>query len=392
MAGDPIHIGVLATLLGPYRLLGEDGLRGAQLAVAEFGGEVAGCPIYLYEEGTNAIPQHATDMATKLLDRDGVDFIVGPLSGSEGIAIRDFAKTRPDRAFLNGSSGSQDLTLRDPAPNFFNFFSNGAQWMAGLGSYIYYNLGYRSVVTVAEDYPFPHSQVGAFMVEYCRVGGRVLDKHWVPLGTRDFSDIIEHIPSDIDAIFVALGGTDALHFIEQYDATGRRTPLVGGTILVDQTILGVDDALADHLIGTCSAAPLADDNPEPEWQNFVAAYRSEFPDGPPYPSVTAYGFYMNMKAALLGLDAIRGDLSNGQQAFLAALTRLEFYSPTGPVRVDHNRQAIMNNFITMVERNEDGKLVNRLVAIIDGVNNSLGLSEEEYLAIGPFNRDNPSVC
>src|SRR5262249_59376936 len=116
MAQEEIKIGALATLLGPFKAMGEDGIRGIELAIAEFGGEVAGLPINLIVEGTNAIPDNAQLGAQKLLDKYQVDFIIGPLSGNEGLAVRDYAKTRPERAFLNGNAGAQDITLRNAAP------------------------------------------------------------------------------------------------------------------------------------------------------------------------------------------------------------------------------------------------------------------------------------
>src|SRR5262249_1760578 len=184
MAEQEIRIGVLATLLGPFKAMGEDGIRGVELAIGEFGGEVAGLPVNLIVEGTNAIPDNAQLGAQKLLDKHQVDFIVGPLSGNEGLAVRDLARTRPERAFLNGTAATQDITLRNAAPNFFHFGTNGVQWMAGLGTYAYEELGFRQVVTLGEDYSYPHGQVGGFMIEFCRAGGQVIAKFWVPLGTN----------------------------------------------------------------------------------------------------------------------------------------------------------------------------------------------------------------
>ncbi len=37
---------------------------------------------------------------------------------------------------------------------------------------------------IAEDYAFPYSQVQGFMTEYCKVGGKVPHKAWVPLGEQ----------------------------------------------------------------------------------------------------------------------------------------------------------------------------------------------------------------
>ncbi len=115
---EPIKIGVLATLEGTYSVLGEDGERGFELAVDEWGGEVAGHPIEHLVASTDTTPDTAVRQARKLVEQDGVDIIVGPLSGSEGIALRDYAKTVPEVTIVNGISGAQETTMQDPAENF----------------------------------------------------------------------------------------------------------------------------------------------------------------------------------------------------------------------------------------------------------------------------------
>lgn len=54
-----LRIGVLVTLYGPLARLGEDGLRGVELASSEFGGEIVSCLIKLYPEGTISSPDVA---------------------------------------------------------------------------------------------------------------------------------------------------------------------------------------------------------------------------------------------------------------------------------------------------------------------------------------------
>lgn len=389
MSTQKITIGVLSTLSGPFTNMGKDGLRGVQMAVAEFNGQVAGRTIALEIEGTNAMPESAEIGARTLLERRHVDFIVGPLSGNEGLAVRDYAKTRLDKVFLNGTAGAQDITLRDPAPNFFSFCTNGVQWMAGLGHYAFSVQGYKRIATLGENYSFPHSQVGGFMIEYCRLGGRIVKKLWVALGTTDYSKIITEIPSDIDAIFVALGGNDAIRFLTQYEQLSNPVPLIGGSITIDQPVLSIKGALSERLIGMTSSGPIADNNPSPKWQKFVETYQKKFPDGLASPSLTAYGYYLNTEAALLALEQIDGDVGEDQWKLKQALTQLQFDAPTGTVRLDHNRNAIANNFITQVDKLPDGKLYNKLVKIIPEVNQTLGLPEDEYLKIGSFDANNP---
>ena len=384
-SNNTIRVGVLATLEGTFQTLGEDGARGVELAVSEFDGEIAGKQIELIYASTNLDTEVVTAAVKRLVEEDKVDIVIGPLSGDEGLAVKAYAKTQPQVTFLNGTSGAQNMTLRDPIPNFFRFSTDGAQWMAGLGSYSHNVQGYEHIVTIAEDYSYPHSQVGGFLVEYCRAGGSVDSQFWVPLGTNDYSGVISAIPADIDAIYVALGGTDAVNFLRQYKRFGGKAPLIGGSITLDQSILGAE-AIAEYVKGTAAAGPIADDNPNPAWKQFVANYQETFPDGLQSPSLFAHGYYVNTKALLLSLQKIDGDLSNGQIELQKTLSALEFDSPTGPIKLDHNRQAVTTIFITVVEQDQNGNLYNKLVQEVPNVNQTLGIPENEYLAIGELTR------
>ena len=147
MAQDTIKIGVLATFEGAFTILGDDSMRGALMAVDDFGGKVGGKKIEIVKGSSDGSPDSAVRAARKLVEQDGVKVLVGPLSGDEGLAVKDYAKTKPDVTFVNGTSAAQDTTLRDPAPNFFRFSTDGAQWMAGLGDYAYNAKGYKKVAT-----------------------------------------------------------------------------------------------------------------------------------------------------------------------------------------------------------------------------------------------------
>ncbi|MFV2065226.1 MAG: ABC transporter substrate-binding protein, partial [Chloroflexota bacterium] len=105
----PIKLGGLATLEGPFAVPGQDSFRGMELALDEFKNadgvwEVAGREVQFLKEGSDASPAVALEKAKKLIEQDDVDILIGPLSGDEGLAIKDYAKTVPDKTFLNGSS------------------------------------------------------------------------------------------------------------------------------------------------------------------------------------------------------------------------------------------------------------------------------------------------
>ncbi|MBX3065158.1 MAG: ABC transporter substrate-binding protein [Anaerolineae bacterium] len=389
MTGE-ITIGALAILYGPFAVLGEDSLAGVEMAIEEFGGQINGKAIELITEPTDATADTAYLGAQKLIEKKNVDFVVGPVSGDEGIGVKEYALTRPDRTFINGVAGSIELHNPNHAPNFFSFTPNGAQHIYGLGRFVVEQRGYRRVVTLGEDYSYPHAQVGGFMVEYQRAGGQIVQRIWSPLGTTDYSSLIAEIPQDIDAILVCLGGGDAINFLEQYMAIGRSTPLIGGTILADQTVLNVGGELSRRLAGTPWASPVSEALDTPIWKEFAGRYWSYGKLAAP--SLFAWGYYVSTKAALLALQQIGGELSEDQENFRAALRNLQFEGPTGLLRLDHHQQAISTIFINELAMNPSGELYVRLLQTIPNVTSTLGLSDEEFTAIGNFTAENPPLA
>ena len=388
-AGDTIKIGALATLEGAFAILGEDSMRGVKLALKEWGYKAGGKKLVLVTGSSNATPDSAIRAAKKLVEQSKVDILIGPLSGSEGLAIKDYAKTKPGVTFFNGTSAAQDTTLRNPAPNFYRWSTDGAQWQAGLGNYAYKVKGYKTIVTVAEDYSFPYTQVLGFMLDYCKAGGKVVKKFWVPIGNKDYSSIIAAIPDKIDAVYVALGGSDALNFLSQYQQAGGDKPMIAGSITVDQTILGSKGRRKKYLIGTPSAGPIADNWNNPKWKKFVAAYKKEYPKGLPSPSLFAHGYYVNTIAALTALDKVKGDLSNNHAKLRATLASMTLDTPTGPVKIDQNRNAVADMFLTEVALGKDGKLFNKVIKVIPQVDQVMGWDRKKFLALGPVGRNNP---
>lgn len=388
----PVKIGVLATLEGTYTVLGEDGVRGLRTALAQSDGTAGGREIELIIQSTDASPDSALRGARKLVEQDGVDIIIGPLSGSEGIAIRDFSKTQPGVTFINGISGAMETTYVTPSDNFFRFNTDGAQWSSGLGTYVYNDKGWETVATVGEDYSFIYTQVFGFVTEFCAAGGEVTERLWVPLGTKDFGSIIAALPDDVDAIYLGLGGGDAVNFLNQYQQAGGDANLIGGSIMVDGTVLSSEGSAKDALIGTPSAGPQADTWDDPAWQSYVKAYQDTFPPDQrfPSPSLLATGYYNATNAMLTCMGEVSGDLTDGHAGFRACLSSLTLDAPNGTITLDENRQAIGTNFVSEVVELDDGTLATQMVAMAKDVNQTLGIDKAAFDAIGLPSRESPA--
>ncbi|MYB24119.1 MAG: ABC transporter substrate-binding protein [Acidimicrobiia bacterium] len=390
-----ITIGAISTLDGPFAALGDFSMHGVKLALLEYGGEldgtdtrdgvsgatVAGLDIELVIEGSDATPDVAVEATRRMVEQDGADIIIGPLSGDEGLALKDYIRDFPEVTLVNGTSASQDLTLRDPAPNVFRFGGDGAMWTFGVGTYAYEELGYRTIATVAEDYSYPYDQVGAVLTEFCALGGTVAERIWVPLGTQDYSSFVAQIPNDVDAVFFAMGGTDAINFVKQYDEfTGQAIPLVAGPTAVDQSVLS---ELGDRAEGLISSGPVVDDSGLAEFDAFAARLDEVFPGQTP--NIFNVYYYIATKSALQALEEVGGDLSDASAAFQAALAEQSWQTPIGPVVLDDNRQAVVDMYLRRV----DGG-IQKTIETLPKVNATLGFDRDEYIAQGSFSRDNPS--
>jgi len=392
-----IRIGLLSTLEGPFQPLGEAANQGAKLALLEAGGTLTGTgpldtvtgamiggkPIELSIEGSNNIsPDIAVNAARRLVEERGVDVIVGPTSGDEGLAVKNYMISAPDVTLINGTAAAQNMTLRDPVPNVFRFSTDGTQWMAGLGRYAA-EKGYKNIATVAEDYSFPYDQVGGFLTEFCG-GERTVEKRiWIPLGTNDFASYISLIPKDIDAMYVALGGTDAVNFIRQLDNFSGRPdlPIIAGSLTVDPAIIS---QLGKRVEGIVSAGPVAVLNTN-EYRQYATSLKQYYPDAAP-PGFADVLYYVAMKATLKAMESAGGDVAGRQTAFRAALSAVRFDTPQGPVKLDENRQVIANNYLFQIT---NGK--STLLREVKNVTQTLGQDAAKYTAQPAFDRSNP-VC
>ena len=125
--------------------------------------------------------------------------------------------------FINGSSGALETTYVTPSPNFFRFnmrrLASGSRASA---TYIYNEKKWRKIATLAEDYSFPYTQLFGFIRSIASSAARSSRSFWVPLGTKDFASIIAKLPDDVDAIYLGLGGGDAVNFFNQYARPAAR--------------------------------------------------------------------------------------------------------------------------------------------------------------------------
>ena len=288
--GEPIKIGVFSNNEGAFAPFEGQTWGGAMLPLINRGATpvsgdptdgvenatIAGHPIEIVYGGSDSTPDKAVEEARRLVEQEQVDILVGPLSGSEGIAVANYSKEQPGVTFVNGISGAQDTTLKVRSPNFFRFHSDGTQWTAGLGDYAYNELGWRNVVTIGDDYDFPYSQIAGFVAEFCAIGGNVTERLWPPLGEEDYSSYITQIPEDVDGFFMGVGGTGTVAFVKQYGQLRGNLAdrIMGGVFMTDPVIL---EELGNQVVGVVTAGMTAGDSQEPAYIEYTEQIEAGIP-------------------------------------------------------------------------------------------------------------------
>lgn len=349
-AADTIKIGFINATIGPFAGPAPEITKGLNLALREIKSTAGNKKIVVIQEASDATPQTALEKAKKLVEKDKVDIIFGPLSGDEGVALANYSKRVPKVTFINSASSATETTTVAKSPNFFRFHGDAAQWSGGVGEIAYKNLGYRKVAIIADDYSFPYANAGGFAVGFCKAGGQIVGAQWPALGTKDYSSQIAALPKDIDAVYAGLGGADAVQFLTQASQFGLKKPLIGGAILVDGSVLESRAKLGTAALDTIAGGPVPDTSySTPIWNKF----KKDLASVGTTPNIFNVLGYVSAKSMLAGLVAVKGDLSNNQAAYRKALSTLKWETPTGPLTMDKNRNAIVSNFIYQVV--SDGK-------------------------------------
>src|SRR4051812_31421756 len=357
-----IKIGVLPPGGAPSARFEAESLPGAKYAlVKDAGGKadgtkpqdqvtgatVAGKPISISYGCSDATPDKAVAEARRLVENVGVQILLGPLSGDEGVAVANYAKSHPDVTFVNGTSGAQSTTLSVKAPNLFRFGGDGAQWMAGLGTYAYKTLGWRKVAILGEDYSYPYTQAAGFVSEFTSLGGEVTSRTWEPLTQTDWASPVAQMPRDVDGVLLLTGGTNTVAAEKAFINIGKDPGkyLLGGSSVMDPTSFTV----GDQLQGLTGGSPVPLGGTEGDWKDYVAGFTKAFPDVPGDSLFTVL-YYDGMEAVLQALDQVKGDLSDAK-AFQSALTDLAPTFPNGQVKLDENRNSVQPAYVVQIVKN-----------------------------------------
>ena len=348
---EKLKIGIIATLSGPPAVLGQQLRNGFNLAVKDLNGKLGGRDVEVIVADDELKPDLAVNKVKALVDRDKVDFVVGPIFSNILAAIMK-PVTEGGAILISPNAGTSNFAGKECNPNFFVTSYQNDQVFAVSGKHAQ-DTGIKKAFLMAPNYQAGKDALAGFKNFF---KGDIADEVYVPLNQLDFSaELAKIAAAKPDAVYVFLPGGMGVNFVKQFRQAGLANNVTFlSAFTVDESTL---PAQQDAALGFFGGANWAPDLDNPQNKRFVAAYEKEFGAVP-----ATYAFHA-YDAALLIDSAVRqvqGNLAN-REALRAAMMKAEFASLRGGFKFNTNHYPIQDFYLVKVAKRADGKFETQIV-------------------------------
>jgi len=384
---EELRIGFIAPMTGLFAQVGKDMVDGFQMYLEEHGNKLGGADVKFILEDDQAKPDLGVTKAKKLVLSDQVQMFVGGVLASTGYALAPVS-TELKTVYIASIPAADDLTQRQ-ADKYSYLIRTG--WSSSqphhpLGQWAC-DQNYKKIVTVGADYAFGYESVGGFQKTFEDCGGKVVQKIWPPLGTKDFGPYLPSLKQDADAIFTLMVGPMSLQFPKQLAAAGNKKPVIGGGTSYDEFVL---PSMGDEVIGHVSALQYSAALDTPKNAEFVKKYRAKYGKVPSYYSETNYTTAQMIHEVL---KRNNGKWPGGPD-FIKQLSALKFDTIRGPVSFDDMRNPVQNIYIKKVEKKkmfgyDKEELWNTVIKTYPNVSQFGQFDKAEFLKQPVYGRDFP---
>jgi branched-chain amino acid transport system substrate-binding protein len=351
LAQDKLRIGIVTTLSGPSAVLGQQLRDGFNLAVKDLGGKMGGREVEVIVVDDELKPDVAVTKVRGLLDRDKVDFVVGPIFSNVLQAIHK-PVTDSGAFLISPNAGTSNFAGKGCHPNFFVTSYQNDQVHEILGK-VAQDRGYKRVYLLAPNYQAGKDSMAGFKRHF---KGEVLEESYVPLNTLDFQSELAKIASmNPDAIFTFMPGGMGVNLVRQFNQAGLKgkIPFLSAFTVDESTLPAQQDAAVD-LFGGMTWAPNMDN---PQNKKFVADYEKTYNSVPGSYAMQAYDAAMLIDSAL---KATNGSMTD-KNAVRAALRKANFKSLRGDFKFNSNGYPIQDFYLVKAVKRPDGKFQTEIV-------------------------------
>ncbi|HTS20920.1 MAG TPA: ABC transporter substrate-binding protein [Casimicrobiaceae bacterium] len=352
LAADPIRIGLILPMTGPFASTGRQTSAGARLYMQQNGDTVAGRKIELIvKDDTGLAPETTKRIAQDLVVQEKVAILAGFGLTPLALATAPVA-TEAAVPMVVMCAGTSIIPQRSPfiVRTGFTIPQNTApiaDWAA--------KSNLKKVVTLVTDYAPGIDAEKTFVKRFTAAGGTIVESIRTPLQNPDFAPFLQRAKDDKpDALFVFVPSGQGTAVLKQFAERGLKEAgisLIGPGDVLDDDIL---EAIGPPALGMITSQHYSAAHPSPENRAYVEAFmKANNGMRPNFMSVGGYDGMHLIYAALAKTDGA----TDGER-LIEAMKGMAWVSPRGPMSIDPaTRDVVQNVYIRKCEM-VDGKIYN----------------------------------
>lgn len=331
--GDTIKVGVYGDLTGQTSSFGQSTKNGIELAVDEINnaGGINGKKIQLIVEDDQGRPEQAKTVVSKLINQDKVQAVLGEVASTNSLAAAPVAQEAKIPMITPSSTNPKVTEVGDYISRvcFIDPFQGSV--MAKFAANTLKAKTAAILGDVNSDYSKGLTQF--FEEEFGKLGGRVVAKEAYTQTDPDFKGQLTKIRNlNPDVIYIPGYYGQVGIIAKQARELDMNMPLLGGDGWDSPELWKLGGAaLKNSYISNHYSA----ENPAPEIQNFVKAYKAKFNVEPDSLAALAYD------AAKVLADAIKRAGGTDSAKLKDAINSTKgFAGVTGQITIDATRNAV----------------------------------------------------
>ena len=343
---DKIRVGFMLPYTGTFAQLGVAIENGFMMALAEQGGKLGGREIEFFKVDDESSPPKGIENATRLVQRDKVDVLIGTVHSGVQMGIHKVAR---ESGVLNiiPNAGVHVATRAQCAPNVYRASFTNSQPTLALGKPMM-DRGHKKAVWISWNYAAGDEAFEGFEKSYTAAGGTIVKKLGLPFPNVEFQALLTEIASlQPDAVACFFAGGGAAKFLRDYAAAGlnKNIQLYGSGFLTE----GVLQAAGPSADGVLTTMHYSDSLDTPRNKQFRLDYAKTFKAQPDVYAVQGYDSGLLL---IKGANAVKGDLSN-KKALYAAMDGAVIDSPRGKWTMSPSHNPIQDMYLRRVENKEN---------------------------------------
>jgi branched-chain amino acid transport system substrate-binding protein len=352
-AQEPIKVGMVVEMSGPFADIGRQIMNGARAYVKAHGDVVAGRKVELIVKDTTGMaPDVAKRVAQELVTNDKVDFLAGFGLTPNALSVAPLA-TEAKKPMIIMNAATSIITTR--SPYIARVSMTLPQVTAPLATWALNN-GIKQVYTLVADYGPGIDAETQFKKTFTAGGGQIVGSVRTPPNNPEFAPFLQRIKdARPQAVFIFLPqGEQPVSIMKGFaerelDKAGIKL-IATGDVTEDSLI----EAMGDAPLGVVTTHQYSVAHDSAQNRAFLKAY-ADIATG--RPNFMAVGGWDGMAAIYEVIKRLDGKI-DGDKA-MEVLKGLKIDSPRGPIMIDPvTRDVVQTIYVRRVERLKDGKLYN----------------------------------